>query len=72
MQEVSGGYKHPRPTGCPHRIYETMLSTWSQDKWQRPTFKQLLRLFHGMLQDELQANDQIHSLRQASSLSSIP
>ena len=73
MQEVSAGYRHPRPPGCPHRVYETMMATWLQDKWQRPTFKQLLRQFDGMLQDELKASGMVnHRSSQSSTRSAKP
>eukprot|EP00730_Choanoeca_flexa_P014017 TRINITY_DN5969_c0_g2_i1.p1 TRINITY_DN5969_c0_g2~~TRINITY_DN5969_c0_g2_i1.p1 ORF type:complete len:1194 (+),score=289.92 TRINITY_DN5969_c0_g2_i1:68-3583(+) len=52
VQEVSAGHRHSQPTECPKHIYEIMLKTWLEDKWQRPTFKQLLGQFDGLLKRE--------------------
>jgi hypothetical protein len=36
--EVSGGYRLPRPEGCPERVYDLMLDCWSAEAEDRPSF----------------------------------
>ena len=44
MEAVEGGYRLPKPEGCPHAIYTIMMSTWKHEPKDRPTFESLITL----------------------------
>lgn len=41
LEKVEGGYRMPKPDGCPDALFNIMLSTWNQDAEKRPTFEYL-------------------------------
>jgi len=41
LQQVSNGYRMPKPNNCPDRLYEIMLNCWKQNPDDRPTFEAL-------------------------------
>ena len=36
--EVSQGYRMPKPSGCPEHLYQIMLDCWKSEPEERPTF----------------------------------
>ena len=41
IHKVQGGYRIPRPKGCPAKVYAVMLSCWDADARSRPRFSDL-------------------------------
>lgn len=44
-KEVIQGFIHPKPDGCPHDVYQLMARCWKANKWDRPSFDRLKRMF---------------------------
>lgn len=45
LNQVSSGYRMPRPSACPEGVYEVMLQTWDATPERRPTFEYLCAYF---------------------------
>lgn len=45
LNQVSSGYRMPRPSSCPEGVYEVMLQTWDATPERRPTFEYLCAYF---------------------------
>ncbi|VDD84258.1 unnamed protein product [Mesocestoides corti] len=45
LNQVSSGYRMPKPNACPDGIYEVMLQTWDALPEHRPTFEYLCSYF---------------------------
>jgi fyn-related kinase len=41
LQQVSHGYRMPKPLNCPDRLHQIMMSCWKQEAENRPTFETL-------------------------------
>ena len=41
LEALEGGYRMPKPEGCPDAIYQIMLRCWSREPADRPTFESL-------------------------------
>lgn len=41
IDEVTKGYRLPKPDDCPDDLYQVMLSCWDEDPEKRPSFAQL-------------------------------
>jgi fyn-related kinase len=41
LQQVSHGYRMPKPLNCPDRLHQIMMSCWKQEAETRPTFETL-------------------------------
>ena len=41
LEQISQGYRMPRPSGCPHQLYEIMLDCWREEPYTRPSFETL-------------------------------
>lgn len=45
LNQVSAGYRMPRPASCPEGVYEMMLQTWDASPERRPPFEYLCTYF---------------------------
>lgn len=45
LNQVSSGYRMPKPAACPDGVYEIMLQTWDAAPEHRPTFEYLCNFF---------------------------
>ena len=41
LKAVQGGYRMPKPAGCPSGLYETVCKCWGQDPQSRLRFEAL-------------------------------
>ena len=41
LEQVTQGYRMPRPHGCPDQLYDIMLDCWRMEPCNRPTFETL-------------------------------
>jgi len=41
VEEVERGYRMPKPSLCPDKLYETMMACWRNEPLERPTFETL-------------------------------
>ena len=48
LEKLAGGYRLPRPDGCPMQLYRTIFSCWSDS---RPTFESLSQTFLSWVND---------------------
>jgi len=41
VEQVERGYRMPKPSKCPDRLYDIMKDCWKRDPSTRPTFETL-------------------------------
>jgi serine/threonine protein kinase len=42
LDQLSTGYRLPKPRNCPEEVYEVMLSCWNESYAERPSFDNIL------------------------------
>ena len=47
-KEVVKGFTHAKPMSCPHSVFQIMVRCWKMDKWDRPNFATLERMFKNL------------------------
>ncbi|KAJ7373850.1 Tyrosine-protein kinase srk2 [Desmophyllum pertusum] len=41
VEDVDRGYRMPKPSLCPEKLYEIMMACWKKEPYERPTFETL-------------------------------
>ncbi|XP_066991622.2 proto-oncogene tyrosine-protein kinase receptor Ret [Anabrus simplex] len=54
---LRAGYRMERPENCSSQLYRVMRSCWNEDASDRPSFKELTRIFERMLEDGVEYLD---------------
>ncbi|VDL61227.1 unnamed protein product [Hymenolepis diminuta] len=80
LNQVSTGYRMPRPANCPEGVYEIMLQTWDATPERRPPFEYLCTYFEeyfvspeqpGFNHSNTEASPGALSLRRADKMASM-
>lgn len=57
MKLTMSGGRHPKPAGCPDRLYGHLMQCWDVQPEKRPTFKVLAEVFRALAGAAVQAPD---------------
>ncbi|CAH3018214.1 unnamed protein product [Porites evermanni] len=59
IDRVEAGYRLPAPMKCPKIVHGVMMDCWSQDRTQRPRFKEILRRLEDLIRTPEMLNDDL-------------
>lgn len=49
IHKIAGGYREPKPLGCPQVVFEVMTRCWDQDPEKRPPFSELAIILQNLV-----------------------